>query len=195
MMRASTWIHLWAGAAIAAAAGGACAQASGPLALAGQDVGVGAPTARIYRSVGRDGAVSFADHVAPGAQSVEVRSFPSSSEPSARERARQQQEYWRAQAKAFSERQRQRDQALEEERRARAEAEWREAEMREWMLLPRVVRAPHDTDPGDPVWGLGPVYGTPRRPAWGGPRRYSSTPGAAAGAPAAFIGSGFATSR
>lgn len=142
---------------------------------------LGAPVSRVFRSTGADGRVVFSDRPEPGAKSVEVRSFASSSDPQAVETARRRQAYWRAQAAAFSERQKEREEA---ERRARLEAERAaEAEARYVLFVPHHLRAP---------W-----YAAPPMPPPPGafPPAYPSGPGAAAGAPAAFIGSGFSTAR
>jgi hypothetical protein len=177
-----------AGAATASAHGGAAKPADGSANLAGRGapaleargLSVGAPVARVYRSEDAAGRVVFGDQPEPGARSVEVRTFASSSDPQARETARRQQAYWRAQAAGIAERRKAREEA---ERQALAEAQ-RAAESRPLVLIvPQHLRAP---------WlGIPPV----QPPQGGFAPVYPSSPGAAAGAPAAFIGSGFSTAR
>lgn len=142
---------------------------------------LGAPVSRVFRSTGPDGRVVFSDRPEPGAKSVEVRSFAPSSDPQAVETARRRQAYWRAQAAAFSERQRERDEA---ERRARLEEERAaEAQSRYVLFVPHQLRAPWYAEPPLPP------------PPGAFPPVFPAGPGAAAGAPAAFIGSGFSTAR
>jgi hypothetical protein len=198
------------GVALGAVAGAAGAQsqprqpAGEPpaVALTARNVAMQAPTARIYRSVGPDGSVVFGDRPAPGAQLVEIRSFPSSSEPAAAERARREREYWRAQAVAFEQRRIERERLAERDRMARAqnptEEQWRVERDAWWdwyLTAPDVLRR---APPPPPRWsrraaggaGPGPAPG-----AWGPGSAPGPAMGAAAGVPAAFIGSGFATSR
>ena len=91
--------------------------ASEPLAASGQNLSLDAPTARIYRSVGKDGSVVFTDQPRAGAASMQVRTYSSSSEPAAIERAEREREYWRRQSEAFALRQRERERELAEDRR------------------------------------------------------------------------------
>ncbi len=163
-----------------AGAAGQDGRAGAPGALAARDLSVGLPVARVYRSEDAQGRVVFGDRPEPGARSVEVRSFVSSSDPQARETALRQQAYWRAQAAGIDERRKAREeaeqQALEQARRAE--------ETRPLVLVvPRPLRAPWVRVPvaPPPAEGFAPVY--------------PSSPGAAAGTPAAFIGSGFSTAR
>lgn len=160
--------------------GGAAAGARGALALEARGLSVGEPVARVYRSEDAAGRVVFGDRPEPGARSVAVRSFASSSDPQARETARRQQAYWRAQAVGIAERRRAREEA---DRQARLEAQRAAESQPRYVLVPRHLRAPWIGGPEvpPPPGGFAPVY--------------PSTPGAAAGAPAAFIGSGFSTAR
>ncbi len=170
--------------------------------LTARDVAVQAPTARIYRSVGPDGSVVFGDRPAPGAQLVEIRSFPSSSDPAAAERARRERDYWRAQAVAFEQRRAERERQEERDRLARAqpssEAQWRVERDAWWdwyLTAPDVLRRAPPPPPRWPRAGAG--HGGPGAApgAWGPGTAPGPAMGAAAGVPAAFIGSGFATSR
>lgn len=166
--------------AVAEAANGQGGSTRASDALAARELSVGAPVVRVYRSEDAQGRVVFGDRPEPGARSVEVRSFVSSSDAQARETALRQQAYWRAQAAGIDERRKAREeaeqQALEQARRA--------DELRPLVLVvPRPLRAPWIRVPvvPPPVEGFAPVY--------------PSSPGAAAGTPAAFIGSGFSTAR
>jgi len=153
--------------------------APGTLALEGRGLALQAPASRVYRSVGPDGRVVFGDRPEPGAKSVLARSFAPSSDPQAMETARRRQAYWREQAEAFSARQKDREQA---EARARSEAQSAAGGASFVVVVPRNLRAPG--------WAA-PVH----MPSGGFPAVYPSSPGVAAQAPAAFIGSGFATGR
>ena len=51
----------------------AASTASEPLSMAGRNLGLDAPSARIYRSVSQDGAVVFGDQPQAGAASMQVR--------------------------------------------------------------------------------------------------------------------------
>lgn len=159
-------------------------QAPGALALEARGLDLPAPASRVYRSVGPDGRVVFADRPEPGARTVVARSFASSSDPQALETARRRQAYWRAQAEAFEARRQEREQAEAAEARARSEAMAAAASPALVLVVPRHLRAP--------AW-QGPMPG----PAYPGryPAVYPSSPGAAAQVPAAFISSGFATGR
>lgn len=163
-------------AADAAGQGGSTA-ASG--ALVARELSVGAPVARVYRSEDAQGRVVFGDRPEPGARSVEVRSFVSSSDAQARETALRQQAYWRSQAAAIDERRKAREEA---EQQALEQARQAEARRPLVLVLPRPLRAPWVRVPvPPPAEGFAPVY--------------PSSPGAAAGTPAAFIGSGFSTAH
>lgn len=160
---------------------GSAASSSAALELEGRGLSLGSPVSRVYRSVDANGRVVFGDAPVPHARSVEVRSFAASSDPQALETARRQQAYWRAQAEAFEARRKQRE---ETERRAREEAASQGPGYPAVVLVvPRNLRAPWLGQPG------------PIAPPGAFPPVYPSTPGAAAGAPAAFIGSGFSTAR
>jgi len=156
------------------------AVAAPPLALSARGMSLDAPATRIYRSVGADGSVVYGDQPIAGARAVQIRSFVSASDATAIATARRQQQYWREQADAF-ERRRADRQAAEARARADAERERDETE-RLVVVVPRNLRAPaFAAGPGVPIPGV--------------PSSYGSQPGAAASAPAAFIGSGFATAR
>jgi len=88
-------------------------------ALAARNLPLGAPSLRIYRSVGADGSVGYADRAAPGAKIVQIRTYVSASDTQAVATAQRQQQYWREQADAFARRLQERDEAEERERRAR----------------------------------------------------------------------------
>jgi hypothetical protein len=153
--------------------------APGALALEGRGLALQAPASRVYRSVGPDGRVVFGDRPEPGAKSVLARSFAPSSDPQAMDTARRRQAYWRAQAEAFSARQKEREQA---EARARSEAQAAAGGPSFVLVVPRNLRAPG--------W-----HAPAQMPSGGFPAVYPSSPGLASQAPAAFIGSGFATGR
>jgi len=150
------------------------------LALSGQDLGAGAPVSRIYRSVARDGSVTFGDQPLAGSQAVEIRSFAASTDPAGIEAARQQRDYWRAQAQAFEERRRAREQEEREAQQARILAAERE----------RLVQVPTR------IYSRGPnFFAGPSVPMSMVSPTYSSSPGVPGGNGAGFIGSGFATAR
>ena len=153
---------------------------AGGIALSGQDPGAGAPVSRIYRSVARDGSVTFGDQPLAGAQAVEIRSFAASTDPGAIEAARQQRDYWRAQAQAFEERRRAREKEEREAQQARILAAERE----------RLVQVPTR------IYSRGPnFFNGPSVPMSMVSPTYSSSPGVPGGTGAGFIGSGFATGR
>lgn len=138
------------------------------------------PGTRIYRSVGPDGAVAFSDEPARGSQSVQIRSFASSSDAEALATAQRQKAYWKSQAEAFARRQQERTLADERDRAERDRDERERALVAGIELVPRrYLRSP--------------VYGAPMAPAVGFAPVYTSSPGV--GAPAGFIGSGFSTAR
>lgn len=139
-----------------------------------------APSARtIYRQVDKDGNVVFSDRADRSASEQATITFQPSSDASSLARAHQEREYWRRQAESFAARQRDRERELERIRRVRA---IQEIENNRYYLVPGlVVRGAPPF--GDVVPG-GAIAGT-----------YSSSPGAAAAAGSAFIGSGFGPSR
>lgn len=98
-------------ALLAPASGRAQAQApdpaAAPLAITARNLTVGAPTGRIYRSVGRDGSVVLSDVPEAGAQEMQVRNV--SRPPDARQRAELERDYWRARARDLDDRLRQRE--------------------------------------------------------------------------------------
>jgi len=151
------------------------------LALSGQDLSAGSPSARIYRSGGRDGEVSFGDQPPVGAQSIEIRSYAPASDARSMELARQQREYWRGQSQAFEARQLAREREVEEQRQDSILAKERE----------RLGEVPTRIYSNGPNFYAGPSV--PPMPKVS--PVYSSSPGAPGGAGAGFIGSGFATMR
>ncbi len=131
----------------------------------------GPESVRVYRSVGADGRVTFGDQPVPGARTIEIRSFASSSDAEAMATARSQKQYWREQSEAFEQRRIDREDA---ERRA---------------ALDRFESGPSS------LYVIPYHLPPPRaRPLPGVPATYGSSPGAAAGTPARFLGSGFASS-
>jgi hypothetical protein len=131
----------------------------------------GPESVRVYRSVGADGRVTFGDQPVPGARTVEIRSFASSSDAEAMATARSQKQYWREQSEAFDRRRTDRE---EDERRAALDH--LESAPSSLYVIPYHLRPPQ------------------ARPLPGIPATYGSSPGAAAGVPARFLSSGFASS-
>ena len=135
-----------------------------------------APLTRIYRSVGPDGAVTFGDRPEPGSKAMQIRTYASSSDARAVETANRQRQYWREKSDAFARRQ---QELREAEQQAAADRDRSSSIL--MIVVPHRLRAPAfgaATSPVDPALVSA---------------QYRSSPGATAGAPAAFIGSGFST--
>ncbi|HPA91620.1 MAG TPA: DUF4124 domain-containing protein [Quisquiliibacterium sp.] len=163
----------------------AASTTSEPLAMSGQNLDLAAPSARIYRSVARDGSVVFGDQPQAGATSMQVRTYASSSAPDALARADREREYWRKRAEGFAQRHRERERDLEETRRLNILSAQRNA----YAAAPRVpiyLRSPY--------WGQGAPR-PPQVPPSALVPAYPTMPGISSGVPSNFIGSGFSTAR
>jgi len=178
-VRAGLFLALCAYGAQAAAS-----MASEPLSMSGRNLGLDAPSARIYRSVSKDGTVVFGDQPQAGAASMQVRTYASSTAPVALERADREREYWRKRAEGFAQRQRERDRELEETRRLNMLSAQRNAYAS--AQTPVYLRSPY--------WVRG-AYRQPPVPHSAVAPAYPPMPGISSGVPSNFIGSGFSTAR
>ncbi len=166
-----------AGVAMAAqdgtrSAGPPAAHASGRVSPESASMQYGPEAVRVFRSVGADGRVTFADRPEPGAKAVQIRSFASSSDHAAMATAAAQQAYWREQSAAFARRRAQREEAELRAERARFESE-----PSGLYVIPQHLPPPRP----EQIRGL--------------PATYGPAPGVASGTPSGFISSGFADSR
>ena len=162
----------------------AASTASEPLSMAGRNLGLDAPSARIYRSVSQDGAVVFGDQPQAGAASMQVRTYSSSTAPDALARADREREYWRKRAEGFAQRHRERERDLEETRRL------------SMLSAQRTVYAAAQTPVylRSPYWARG-ASRPPMVPAGALVPAYPPMPGISSGVPSNFIGSGFSSTR
>jgi hypothetical protein len=148
----------------------------------------GQPATTIWQSRLPDGTLELTDlPPASSATAAQSRTYALPSDGQARQRAEAERAYWRRQAEAFEARRRERD---------------REREVATAQAPPMVVLrtdVPHAAVyhgygwlPPEIAGGLGSPGGVV---GIGGPSVYLTTPGAAQGRGAGFIGSGFSTAR